>query len=71
MSRIPGGHPEGYLEAFANLYAEAARAIHAHRAGAAMPDDLLFPTIDDGMDGMRFIDACVRSSAEDSAWVTP
>lgn len=71
MSRVPGGHPEGYLEAFANLYSEAARAIHAKRKGAAMPDDLLFPTIDDGIDGMRFIDACVRSSASDSAWVTP
>ncbi|MBV7379051.1 Gfo/Idh/MocA family protein [Maritimibacter dapengensis] len=70
-SRIPGGHPEGYLEAFANLYSDAARAIHAHRAGTALPDDLLFPTIDDGLDGMRFIDACVRSSASDSAWVTP
>lgn len=71
MSRVPGGHPEGYLEAFANLYTEAARAIHAHRRGDAMPDDLLFPTIKDGMDGMRFIDACVRSSSQDSAWVTP
>jgi predicted dehydrogenase len=71
MSRIPGGHPEGYLEAFANLYSEAARAIHALRNGDPVPGDLLFPTIDDGMDGMRFIDACVRSSSSDSAWVTP
>ena len=71
MSRVPGGHPEGYLEAFANLYTEAARAIHAHRSGDAMPEDLLFPTLEDGMDGMRFIDACVRSSRQDSAWVSP
>ncbi len=71
MSRVPGGHPEGYLEAFANLYSEAARAIHAHRRGDAMPDDVLFPTLEDGMDGMRFIDACVRSSRQDSAWVSP
>jgi predicted dehydrogenase len=70
-SRIPGGHPEGYLEAFANLYTEAAQAIHAHRRGETPPKDLLFPTIDDGLDGMRFIDACVRSSANDSEWVTP
>lgn len=71
MSRIPGGHPEGYLEAFANLYTEAARAIHAHRHGDPVPPDLLFPTIEDGMDGMRFIDACVRSSSDDGIWVTP
>ncbi|WP_439523315.1 Gfo/Idh/MocA family protein [Marivita sp.] len=71
MSRVPGGHPEGYLEAFANLYSETARAIHAHRRGGAVPGDLLFPTIADGMDGMRFIDACVRSSSNDSAWETP
>lgn len=71
MSRVPAGHPEGYLEAFANLYAEAARVIHARRKGDAMPDDALFPTLDDGMDGMRFIEACVKSSANDSAWVAP
>ncbi|WP_375174626.1 Gfo/Idh/MocA family protein [Pseudooceanicola sp.] len=70
-SRIPGGHPEGYLEAFANLYSEAARAIRAHRHGEAIPGDLLVPTLEDGMDGMRFIDACVRSSAQDSDWVSP
>ncbi|MAM62268.1 MAG: oxidoreductase [Maritimibacter sp.] len=70
-SRIPGGHPEGYLEAFANLYTAAAQAIQARREGAPLPDDLLFPTIEDGLDGMRFIEACVRSSANDSSWVTP
>ncbi|MEC7760588.1 MAG: Gfo/Idh/MocA family oxidoreductase [Pseudomonadota bacterium] len=70
-SRIPGGHPEGYFEAFANLYTEAARAIHARRRGDPVPDDVLFPTLDDGLDGMRFIDACVRSSSNDSEWVTP
>ncbi|WP_281982601.1 Gfo/Idh/MocA family protein [Thalassorhabdomicrobium marinisediminis] len=70
-SRIPGGHPEGYLEAFATLYSDTARAIHAHRSGAPAPSDLLVPTLDDGLDGMRFIAACVASSDRDSAWVTP
>lgn len=70
-SRIPGGHPEGYFEAFANLYSEAARAIQALRRGETPPKDLLYPTLDDGLDGMRFIDACVRSSSNDSEWVTP
>ncbi|EAQ04244.1 predicted oxidoreductase, Gfo/Idh/MocA family protein [Pseudooceanicola batsensis HTCC2597] len=70
-SRVPGGHPEGYLEAFATIYSEAARAIHAQRRGEPVPEDLLYPTIEDGLDGMRFVAACVRSSANDSAWETP
>ncbi|WHZ33356.1 Gfo/Idh/MocA family protein [Sagittula sp. MA-2] len=71
VSRVPGGHPEGYLEAFATIYSEAARAIHARRAGQDVPGDLLYPTIEDGLDGMRFIDACLRSARDESAWVTP
>jgi predicted dehydrogenase len=70
VSRTPGGHPEGYLEGFANIYAGAAQAIRAARSGdrAAVLDVL--PGIDAGLAGMRFIDACVRSSGEDAAWVT-
>ncbi|WP_419910917.1 Gfo/Idh/MocA family protein [Hoeflea sp.] len=69
VTRVPPGHPEGYLEGFANIYAEAARAIRALRkAGGKVPKDVLFPTVQDGLDGMRFIDACVRSSAKDAAW---
>jgi predicted dehydrogenase len=67
--RIPAGHPEGYLEAFATLYSEAADAIRARRNGNAIPAHVLTPTIADGMQGMRFIDACLRSSAKDTAWV--
>ncbi|QDY71531.1 Gfo/Idh/MocA family protein [Qingshengfaniella alkalisoli] len=68
-SRIPPGHPEGYLEGFANIYAEAARAIEAKRLGQSLPDDLLYPTVQDGLIGVQFIDACVRSSRRDAAWV--
>ncbi|SFD83255.1 Gfo/Idh/MocA family protein [Roseivivax sediminis] len=71
LCRVPGGHPEGYLEAFANIYTEAARAIHARRLGQDVPGDLAYPTIHDGLDGMRFIDACLRSAQGDSAWVAP
>lgn len=66
-TRIPAGHPEGYLEGFANIYGEAAGAIEAVRKGEK-PDNLL-PTVQDGLDGMKFIDACVRSSVRNSAWV--
>ncbi|WP_300056870.1 Gfo/Idh/MocA family oxidoreductase [uncultured Roseobacter sp.] len=70
VSRVPPGHPEGYLEGFANIYSEAAEAIVAHRDGAKPHGDVTYPTITDGWRGMQFIDACVRSSARNAAWVT-
>ncbi|WP_298361898.1 Gfo/Idh/MocA family oxidoreductase [uncultured Litoreibacter sp.] len=69
MSRIPPGHPEGYLEAFANIYSEAAEAIVAHRNGKTPSGEVTYPTIDDGLRGVQFIDACVRSSARNAGWV--
>ncbi len=69
-SRITKGHPEGFPEAFANLYSDAAEAIAARRAGvAADPLALHFPTSRDGLLGVRFVDAVVRSSAANGAWV--
>lgn len=70
VSRTPGGHPEGYLEGFANIYAGAAQAIRAAQAGPRDPVLDLLPGLEAGLAGMRFIDACVRSSAQDAAWVT-
>lgn len=70
MTRTPPGHPEGYLEGFANIYAEAARAIRARQAGEAIPAEVIYPTIADGLAGMRFVEACVRSSGRNAAWVT-
>ncbi len=69
VSRIPPGHPEGYLEGFANIYAEAARAIRATQAGEAVPGDVVYPTVEDGVEGLKFIDACVRSSAKNGSFV--
>ncbi len=69
LTRIPPGHPEGYLEGFANIYGEAAEAILARREGRAIPEDVLFPTIADGVRGVAFVDACVRSSARGGVWV--
>jgi predicted dehydrogenase len=68
VTRIPPGHPEGYLEGFATIYSEAAQAILARRAGRKVPKDVLFPTIDDGLTGMAFVDACVRSSKANGKW---
>ncbi len=68
VSRTPGGHPEGYLEGFANIYAGAAAAIRAVNAGQT-PDLAPLPGLDAGIDGMRFISACIRSSQSDAAWV--
>jgi len=69
-SRIPSGHPEGYLEAFAQLYRDLAEQISA-RAERRPPDPacLLVPEVDVGVRGMRFINAAVASSAADAAWV--
>lgn len=70
VTRIPGGHPEGYLEGFANIYTEAAIAIRALRKkNGKIPKDVIFPTVEDGVDGMRFIDACLRSSKKNASWM--
>lgn len=69
MTRTPAGHPEGYLEAFANLYREAADTILAAREGKPPGDDVTFPSLDDGIKGMAFVEACVRSSKQGAAWV--
>jgi predicted dehydrogenase len=68
-TRIPAGHPEGYLEAFGNLYAEAFRAISAEVQGKPLPKDLDFPTIDDGVKGMAFIETLVKSAHAGARWV--
>lgn len=69
VTRTPAGHPEGYLEAFANLYREAADAILAAREGRAPSEEVTFPSLDDGIKGMVFVEACVRSSDNGAAWV--
>lgn len=68
VTRTPAGHPEGYLEAFATIYSEAAHAIR-NKAEGKSNDDLLCPSIEDGLLGMRFIDACIESSEQGAAWV--
>ena len=69
VSRVPPGHPEGYLEGFANIYSEVARAILARRGGTARDPAVTFPGLAEGVEGVAFVDACVRSSARNAAWV--
>lgn len=69
VTRLPSGHPEGYLEGFATVYSEIAQALLAAREGQAPPADVVFPTIADGVHGMAFIEAAVRSAAEGARWV--
>ncbi len=68
-TRIPAGHPEGYLEAFGNLYREVFRAVRAEVSGKKLPKDLDFPTIDDGVEGMAFIETVVKSARLGAKWV--
>jgi predicted dehydrogenase len=70
VTRVPPGHPEGYLEGFANIYKEAAAAILAARGGKKMDKAVVFPTVRDGLKGVAFVDACVRSSNRNATWVT-
>lgn len=73
VTRIPSGHPEGYLEGFATIYGEIAQAIraaHQPRGATALDPAVNFPTIADGIKGMAFIEAAVRSSAQGGRWVS-
>ena len=70
-SRIVAGHPEGFHECFANIYSDAAQAIAARRAGkTAEPLALHFPNANDGLLGLQFVDAVIRSNASNGAWTT-
>jgi predicted dehydrogenase len=68
VTRLPVGHPEGTLEGFGMLYSEVADALIAAREGRPVPT-IRVATIEEGVAGMRFIDACVRSARQNSTWV--
>jgi len=69
-SRIPSGHPEGYFEALANIYKTYIGALSKVKAGKS-PDeaDMDFPSVEMGLDGVRFINKCVESSGKGAVWV--
>jgi hypothetical protein len=70
-SRTPGGHPEGYLEAFANIYRNFALTVMAQKDGKQPTTEMLdFPGIQDGIRGMQFIDTVVKAGYDDEIkWV--
>jgi hypothetical protein len=67
-TRVPAGHPEGYIEAFANIYRNFGRAIRAKANGDKNPSEQWedFPGIKDGVRGMAFIETCVANSKNDT-----
>jgi predicted dehydrogenase len=69
-SRIPGGHPEGYFAAFANIYSTFANALLKKKAGEALTEaDMDFPGLEEGIQGVKFIGKCVESSQEGAIWL--
>jgi len=70
-ARIPSGHPEGYYIGFANVYKNIISAIIKKKAGEALTAaDMDFPTVDDGINGVKFIHGVINSAKKDAAWVT-
>lgn len=70
FNRLPSGHPEGYFEAFANIYRSFIDSLILLKKGTAVPPaDIDYPKIDAGVKGVRFIHRCVESSRQDAAWI--
>ncbi len=69
LCRIPPGHPEGYLESFANLYLEFAETLNEKKDKIRKNKDIFFPSLRDGLNGMEFINSCIISSQNNSKWV--
>jgi hypothetical protein len=67
--RLPAGHPEGFLEAFANVYTAVYPDVIVRATGGTVDDSAgLYPTVRDGVEGMAFVAGCVASSRERGAW---
>ena len=67
-ARLPGGHPEGLIEAFANIYRNFAEAVRANKVGFILENSDI-ASVHDGLSGMRFIDAVVESAASNEKWI--
>ena len=67
--RIPSGHPEGWFEAMGNLYRSFMECILAKEAGTFTEDMIDFPTVHDGVEGVEFVEACLKSAKNGNIWV--
>ncbi len=68
-ARLPSGHPEGWLEAMGNLYRSFMECIRAKLDGSFTPEMIDYPTVSDGAEGVRFVEACIESSKNGNVWV--
>lgn len=69
-TRLPSGHPEAFLEAFANIYTAAYNDMAVRASGGKVDSSRsIYPNVADGVDGMNFIAQCVTSSKEGGAWL--
>jgi len=69
LTKTPPGHPDGFIEAFSNIYLDIAEAIIHSRNGKDLPNDIYFPNFYDGIEGMEFIEAAIESDANDCIWI--
>ena len=67
---LPAGHTEGWLESMGNLYRSFMECLHAKKDGTFEPGMIDFPTVHDGAEGVRFVQACLQSNEKGNAWVT-
>jgi hypothetical protein len=70
FSRLPCGHPEGFHDAYANIYSAYSEAVHDKLDGKQVnEEDYGYPTVAMGVEGVKFINACVDSAEADSSWI--
>ncbi|MBU27810.1 MAG: oxidoreductase [Flavobacteriales bacterium] len=69
VSRVPPGHPEGYLEGFANIYSDVANALIDKKNNEFDINKYHYPTVEDGLEGIRFIERSIASNNSDSSWI--
>lgn len=68
-TRVPSGHPEGYIEAFANIYVNFAGALRGYKGGKPGSGDGEFPSVEEGVRGMAFVECAVKSSRLKQKWI--
>jgi len=69
FTRLPSAHTEGYFEALGNIYSNFADCLNKHKAGTLKPEDIDYPGLDEGLEGVKFIHRCVESSDKGNIWV--